>query len=120
MRTIRISDEVWAAIAERGKFGETEDDVLRRILEIPEAPQTVSRPRGAKIRMSAGVDGNDLAVSFATGARERWPLPNRNDREALRTLRSEAVSWARSQGASPGQEDAVKKALTSAGFHLRR
>jgi len=28
MKTIRISDEVWAEIAKRGKFGETEDDVL--------------------------------------------------------------------------------------------
>lgn len=30
-KKIKISDEVWAAIAERGKFGETEDTVLRRV-----------------------------------------------------------------------------------------
>lgn len=34
MRTIRISEEVWNAIAERGKFGESEDDVLRRVFNI--------------------------------------------------------------------------------------
>jgi len=34
MKTIRISDEVWAEIAKRGKFGETEDDVLQRIFGI--------------------------------------------------------------------------------------
>ncbi|SRR6266700_3748844 len=32
MKTIRISEEVWAAMAVRGKFGETPDDVLRRVL----------------------------------------------------------------------------------------
>jgi len=35
MRTIEISDEVWQAIADRGKFGETEEDVLRRVFRLP-------------------------------------------------------------------------------------
>ena len=34
MKTIRISDDVWEAMAEHGKFGETPDDVFRRILKI--------------------------------------------------------------------------------------
>lgn len=34
MKTIRISDEVWDAMAKHGKFGETPDDVFRRILKI--------------------------------------------------------------------------------------
>ena len=34
MRTIEVSDPVWQEIATRGKFGETEDDVLRRVFEI--------------------------------------------------------------------------------------
>ena len=34
MKTIRISDDVWKAMAEHGKFGETPDIVLRRILKI--------------------------------------------------------------------------------------
>ncbi len=34
MRNIRISEEVWKEIANRGKFGETEDDVLRRVFGI--------------------------------------------------------------------------------------
>ncbi len=34
MRTIKISEEVWNEIAKRGKFGETEDDVLKRIFNI--------------------------------------------------------------------------------------
>jgi negative regulator of replication initiation len=36
MKTIRISDDVWEAMAEHGKFGETPDVVLRRILKIGE------------------------------------------------------------------------------------
>lgn len=34
MKTIRISDDVWNAMAKHGKFGETPDDVFRRILKI--------------------------------------------------------------------------------------
>ena len=34
MRKIFISDDVWKAMAEHGKFGETPDDVFRRILKI--------------------------------------------------------------------------------------
>ncbi len=34
MKTIRISDDVWNAMAKHGKFGETPDVVLRRILKI--------------------------------------------------------------------------------------
>ena len=34
MKTIRISDDVWNAMADHGKFGETPDDVFRRILKI--------------------------------------------------------------------------------------
>ena len=31
MRTIKVSENVWNEIAKRGKFGETEDDVLKRV-----------------------------------------------------------------------------------------
>jgi negative regulator of replication initiation len=34
MKTIRISDDVWKAMAKHGNFGETPDDVFRRILKI--------------------------------------------------------------------------------------
>ena len=34
MKTIRISNDVWEAMAKHGKFGETPDVVLRRILRI--------------------------------------------------------------------------------------
>ena len=40
MRTIRISEKVWDEIAKRGKFGETPDDVLRRVFNL--APTVVN------------------------------------------------------------------------------
>ena len=37
MISVQISQQVWDAIAARGKFGETPDDVLRRQFELPPA-----------------------------------------------------------------------------------
>ena len=34
MRTIRISQDVWNAMAEQGKFGDTPDDVLRKVFNL--------------------------------------------------------------------------------------
>jgi len=44
MRNILVSDAVWEAIAHRGKFGETEDDVLRREFKL--APNGYPRKAG--------------------------------------------------------------------------
>jgi negative regulator of replication initiation len=51
MRTIRISDEVWTAMAKHGKFGETPDDVFRRILKIETADVSIkgTQPKTGKI-----------------------------------------------------------------------
>ena len=126
MRTIKISDEVWSAIAERGKFGETEDDVLRKVFSLSPATRPVSsgrrgrgRTRHATKKMSARVQGGHLVVEFEDGARDQWPLPERTDKDAIRAVRDTAVSFALDQGASdPGQTNAVRKALTDSGYHL--
>ena len=61
MRTIRISEEVWNEIAKRGKFGETPDDVLRRVFNLTinqESGNIITRKtrtRYATTRMSARV-----------------------------------------------------------------
>src|SRR6266851_167643 len=131
MRTIRISDEVWDAIAQRGKFGETEDDVLRRVFEIvrrtPLVGQSINeasairptRTQHANRRMHAGVHNEALLVSFHDGKERRWPLPARSNKEEIRKIREEAVKFALENGASdPGQTNAVRKALTNEGYHL--
>lgn len=128
MRTIRISDAVWDQIARRGKFGETEDDVLRRVFDLPEeSSQSMQkkpaqpRQRYATNRMHADVHNSHLVVSFADGPENRWPLPERSDKAAIRSVRDEAVHFALENGASdPGQTNAVRKALTNHGFHLTK
>ena len=131
-RSIRISGDVWNAIAERGKFGETEDDVLRRVFGLSpehnsERPVSGRRgsgqrgPRRATKRMSASVERGRLLVQFVDGEKSWWDLPDRGDKEAIRRIRDDAVDFALTQGASdPGQTNAVKKALTDAGYHLTR
>lgn len=131
MRTIRISEEVWQAIAARGKFGETEDDVLRRVFELEESATKVGatgpgrRGRGDKRyatkRMSSSVRHGQLIIEFEDGARQEWPLPNGEDKEGIRRVRDAAVRWALEQGASdPGQTNAVRKALTNDGYFVSR
>jgi hypothetical protein len=131
MRTIRISDDVWQAIADRGRFGETEDDVLRRVFELGEAAAK-SLPigsgrvgRGSKRfatkRMSRWVSEGQFVIEFEDGARQQWPLPQKEDKDGIRRVRDAAVQWALEQGASdPGQKNDVMKGLTEAGYHVSR
>jgi hypothetical protein len=129
MRTIRITDAVWQAIAARGTFGETEDDVLRRVFELPEPATRAMRPgrrgrgdrRYATKRMSLRVSHGQFIVEFEDGARQQWSLPETDDKEGIRRVRDAAVQWALEQGASdPGQTNAVRKELTNAGYYVSR
>ena len=137
MRTIKVSDEVWEAIAEGGKFGETEDDVLRRIFSLPPSSKRPHRGGGpsgsggyrpgrgsrrfATKRMSPRVESGKLVVEFEDGPRKEWTLPERGDKGSIRTIRDDAVSFALENGATnPGQTNAVLKALTNADYHLTK
>lgn len=77
-------------------------------------------PRRAKRRMSARVERGHLLVGFAEGQMERWELPNRSDKEAIRRVRGMAVAFASENQATLGQINAVKKALTEAGYFLTK
>jgi hypothetical protein len=125
MRTIRISEEVWNEIAKRGVFGETPDDVLRRVFNLAEKnynKQTSGwrRKQYATNRMSTGVNNEILYVRFADGSSNEWHLPDRHDKKALQAVRSQAVRFAEQHGATIGQVNAVKKALTDNGYHLTK
>ncbi len=138
MRTIRISEEVWQAIAGRGKFGETEDDVLRRVFELPtnSIHEGVQTPTGggrtayrtssgrrrlfAKQRMSSYIGGNQLHIEFYDGSSSSWTLPDRNDKAGIRATLEKAILFARNNGASLGQINYVRKTLTSEGYHLTK
>jgi hypothetical protein len=137
MRPIEVSIEVWEAIASQGRFGETEDDVLRRVFKLPPRSEQLRVPKKANgehlrrasatprrsfatQRMSSYINNDQLHISFAGGASRSWPLPARKDKVALLSVREKAVSFAKENGATLGQVNAVKKTLTEAGYHLTR
>ncbi len=139
MRNITVTDPVWEAIASRGRFGETEDDVLRRVfglppalapnsaatLHQPSAIPTARRATGprrslATDRMSANISNGHLHVSFSSGPTSSWALPSPTDKASLRAVRDKAIAFANKHGATLGQVNAVKKALTDAGYHLTK
>ncbi|HTA65858.1 MAG TPA: hypothetical protein VK753_10175 [Xanthomonadaceae bacterium] len=139
MKPITVSEPVWQAIAARGKFGETEDDVLRRVFGLTEdtnppgdhqtnqASQPPVRPRVtgprqsfATDRLSSYISGNELRVSFASGPSNSWVLPKKTDKAAIRVVRDKATSFAEKHGATIGQINAVRKTLTDAEFHLNK
>jgi negative regulator of replication initiation len=133
MKMIRVSDEVWAAIAAQGKFGETEDDVLRRAFKISinnsrssgqpakESSQQYGwKERRATNRMTQTVNGNKLILQFDSGPRFEKTLPAKENRAAIRKVRDEAVEFVRSNGGTDGQEKAAIRALTSRGFHIAK
>ena len=131
MKSISVSVSVWEAIASRGKFGETEDDVLRRVFGLSgnaaeSAPRAATANRNsngprrsfATDKLSSYISGNELRVAFASGASKSWKLPPKSDKAALRSVRDAATSFAESKGATLGQINAVKKTLTDSGYHL--
>ncbi len=132
MRTVRISEEVWDEIAKRGKFGESVDDVLRRVFGLTSAlpdtkpdktvrvPRHGTRRNKATNRMSSHVLRGLLIVEFASGHRREFKLPQVTDKQGIRSVRDEACAFAEDHEATLGQVNAVKKALTDAGYYVSR
>jgi len=99
--------------------------LVRRVEEsrIPKA-KTVVRPnqtrkRKATQRMRVRVMDNSIVVAFADSASD-WLLPPHEDKEGIRRVRDAAVNFATACGATLGQRNAVKKALTDAGYYVSR
>ncbi|WKZ32555.1 MAG: hypothetical protein QY316_11665 [Thermodesulfobacteriota bacterium] len=130
MKNIRISDDVWNEIAKRGYFGETEDDVLRRVFGLNKKKTTsdslekngVFRSRNkTKNRLSTRVnDAGKLVVDFQNGSRREWVLPSRNEKKEIRKVIEEASVFAHENDATIGQINAIRKALTDSGYHLTK
>ena len=128
MKTIRISEEVWNEIAQRGKFGETEDDVLRRVLSLNKnidrdnVRSSFQRsPNKTKLPMSSRItDAGKLVVDFHGGLRKEWELPSRANKDHLRKILNEALIFAEDNEATLGQKNAIRKTLTDAGYHLTK
>lgn len=139
MPTIIVSNLVREAIAELTKGGGTEDDLLRQLLKLPPNPSatgTRPMPGGAILsqrrpsygprksfatkRMSSYIRGKQLHISFEGGSSHEWQLPAPENKAALRSVRDQAVTFARENGATLGQVNAVKKTLTDSGYHLTK
>lgn len=127
MRTIRISEEVWQEIAKRGTFGQTVDDVLRKVFRINDPsketliPIRKIRNRIAKIPMSPRIEKGYLSVEFRGGSSNKWLLPsNKGDAVANSLVRKQAVKFAEENGATDGQVHAVIKKMTDNGYFTRK
>ena len=131
MRTVRVSDGVWDEIAKRGKFGETVDDVLRRVFGIegggtheggqgPKASSGRKWGRKSTKTMTPKLFDGKYHLSFIGGKSSSWPLPDRSDKAGIRKLIDDAVEFAKEEGATIGQIHAVRKALTEEGYHLTK
>jgi negative regulator of replication initiation len=125
MKTIKISDEVWDVIANDGKFGETADDVLRRLLKVgaggngkPIEPRAW-KERRATVRMTQNnCRNNELVLKFDTGTTFRSPLPPKGNKSEIRRVRDAAIEFVKTNGGTIGQEHAAIRALTSNGYHV--
>ena len=133
-------DEISGHVPDHGEVTEFLQAVLVRASSegessVPPAPSQEHRPpdhdsaqavpgivrkNKTKKKMSARVEDGHLLVEFADGQMERWKLPDRSDKEAIRRTRDFAVAFARDQEATLGQINAVKKALTEDGYHLTK
>jgi hypothetical protein len=113
------------------------DDVLRRVFDVPvggrKSPEnpdgrsdSVKRRHSGKrgsfatVRMHAAATEGQLNVSFADGTSREWHLPSKDDKAGIRRVRDSAVEFARQHRATIGQQNAVKKALTEAGYYVSR
>jgi negative regulator of replication initiation len=126
MRTIKISDEVWDVIEKNGKFRETEDDVLRRLLNVSSngTKKNVEvrawKERRATVRMTQNVQNNELILKFDSGETFRRTLPPKERISEIRQVRDAAIDFVKKNGGTKGQEHAAIRALTSRGYHVTR
>ena len=117
--TIRISQDVYDAIAARGAFGETPDDVLRRALGLPPRP---SRTKRGSVRLT-NLDDIPIGVAIVVGRKPRrlvvklagaptamWTLAE-HDSDALAEVREQAVAFARGHRAGGDVEAQIDAAL---------
>ena len=79
------------------------------------------KPRTIKAtkRMSARIENNVLTLKYGDGKPKKIKV-QKADKTKLKATIKKVVTWAKEQGATPGQIQAVKKAFTSKGYHVTR
>lgn len=75
------------------------------------------RRRLAERRLRSRVLDGFLRLTFEDGPEREWNLPPREAHDAIARLSLEAQAWAESHCATHGQQKAVHRALTEAGYY---
>lgn len=103
----------------------TSSSRARRIVGMPEdvyrntIPASQRSGRKTKNTLSTRVtDSGKLIADFNNGSRMEWVLPSRDDKTQIRKIRDEVKRFAQKNEATIGQINAIRKALTDAGYHL--
>ena len=122
MKTVRISEDVWNEIAKRGKFGETPDDVLKRVFNIEKTgtDSIITRRKQSTKRISPQIFNGEFIVSIEGGASKKWRLPAKDDKQAIIKLTDEALKFAEQNDATVGQINYVRKRLTDSGYTITK
>jgi hypothetical protein len=138
---VTLDDDIYQAIVKEGRFGETNINApLRRKYKLPPlvaggataptSPRRVRRRLSAR-RMRAYVEddalvgGESLYVGFEIDPAGEWigknfTLPADRAHPDVRDAYDAAIAYAKEEGASLGQRHAVTKALSQAGYFLRK
>jgi hypothetical protein len=127
-RMIRVSADVNDAIAARGTFGDTHDDVLRRIFRLKPNPAagnghsrrnfTIQKQR-AEVKQENGRKA--IVIEYENGMSNRWELPvDAKDKVETRTVLRDAFRFAEANNATQGQLNAIRKAISGAGYYLTK
>lgn len=84
--------------------------------ESVEPTRTRKIVRKATRRMSSRVEDDDLILLIEGKPVKKWRLPDKSDTEKLRLLRAEAVQFAAAQGATEGQQAAMRRTMWKEGY----
>jgi hypothetical protein len=71
-------------------------------------------------RISAKIAKGVLHVNVEGAPAQTWQLPAQDDTAGIREVQKAAVAFARDNGATVGQQNAVRKAFSKAGYYLRK
>jgi hypothetical protein len=70
--------------------------------------------------MTSFISQDQLHIEFQGGAPFSCKLPDRSNKAGIRAVLDKAFVFARDNGASIGQINAVRKTLTTEGYHLNK
>jgi hypothetical protein len=70
--------------------------------------------------MTQNVEDGKLTVNFTElKNKQSFVLPEHGDKEGLRAVRKKVMAFAKENGATPGQCQAISKELNMAGYYMR-